>query len=64
MRRWRSTIDAWIRHACTLAGCNLTQEEWDEFVDRNRSYIRACPDLPSGHGAPPNAPAATSHHLD
>ncbi len=60
---WPISIDAWIRDACTLAGRNLRQEEWNEFVGRDRPYVRTCPNLPSGYGAPPDAPAAT-YHLD
>ncbi|MGH8896997.1 MAG: hypothetical protein ACRDZ4_08260 [Egibacteraceae bacterium] len=63
VRLWPATIDGWIRHACALAKRNLRQDEWNAFVDRNRPYIRTCPDLPPGYGAPSNAPAAT-YHLD
>ncbi len=62
VRLWPSSIDAWIRHACTLAGRNLRQEEWSQFLP-GRPYVRTCPDLPSGYGAPADAPAAT-YHLD
>ncbi|MGH8887081.1 MAG: WD40 repeat domain-containing protein [Egibacteraceae bacterium] len=50
VRLWPVTVDAWIRHACTLAGRNLRQEEWDRFVGLGRPYARTCPDLPSGYG--------------
>ncbi|MGH8884981.1 MAG: hypothetical protein ACRDYX_07390 [Egibacteraceae bacterium] len=63
MRLWPVTIDAWIRHACTLAKRNMTKDEWNEFVGPDRPYVRTCPDLPSGSGAPPDAPRAT-YHLD
>lgn len=62
VRLWPSSIDTWIRHACTLAGRNLRQEEWNQFLP-GRPYVRACPDLPSGYGAPADAPAAT-YRLD
>ncbi|MGH8908290.1 MAG: hypothetical protein ACRD0K_17725 [Egibacteraceae bacterium] len=61
VRLWPITVDAWIRHACTLAGRNLTQDEWDRFVGADRPYVRACPDLPSGTGAPADAPPAAYH---
>ena len=38
-----------------LAKRNLRHEEWNEFVGPNVPYVRTCPDLPSGYGAP--APA-------
>jgi hypothetical protein len=63
VRLWPITINAWIEHACTLAERNLTQQESNEFVGSDRPYVRACPDLPSGYGAPANAPAAT-YRLD
>ncbi|MGH8900141.1 MAG: hypothetical protein ACRDYA_00280 [Egibacteraceae bacterium] len=63
LRLWPATIDAWIRHACTLAKRNLRQDEWSEFVGRDQPYVRTCPDLPSGYGAPAGASAAT-YHLD
>ncbi|MGH8900993.1 MAG: hypothetical protein ACRDYA_04740 [Egibacteraceae bacterium] len=63
VRLWPITTDAWIRHACTLAKRNLRQDEWNQFVGPDRPYVRTCPDLPSGYGAPPNAPAA-AYRLD
>ncbi|MGH8904354.1 MAG: hypothetical protein ACRDYA_22390 [Egibacteraceae bacterium] len=63
VRLWPVTIDAWIRHACTLAKRDLTQDEWNQFVGPDRRYVRTCPDLPSGYGARANAPAAV-YHLD
>ena len=59
VRLWPVTLDGWIRHACALADRNLSQDEWDQFVGSERPYVRACPDLPSGLGAPVDAPAAT-----
>jgi len=63
VRLWPVTVEAWIEHACTLASRNLTQDEWDQFVGAGRPYVRTCPDLPSGSGAPADAPPAT-YHLD
>ncbi|MGH8895537.1 MAG: NACHT and WD repeat domain-containing protein [Egibacteraceae bacterium] len=63
VRLWPITVDAWIRHACTLAKRNLTKDEWDQFVGPDRPYVQTCPGLPSGLGAPVNAPAA-AYHLD
>jgi WD40 repeat protein len=59
VRLWPVTVEGWIRHACAVAGRNLTRGEWDEFVGADRPYVRTCPDLPSGDGTPANAPPAT-----
>jgi hypothetical protein len=64
VRLWPVTLDGWIRHACTLAKRNLTKDEWDQFVGPDRPYVRTCPDLPSGYGAPANAPAASYSRLN
>jgi WD40 repeat protein len=63
VRLWPLDIDEWVRHACALAGRNLRQEEWNEFIGRDRPYVRTCPELPAGHNAPADAPAAT-YELD
>jgi WD40 repeat protein len=57
---WPSGMDAWVRRVCTQAGRNLTQTEWDQYMV-GRPYVRTCPYLPSGYGAPSNAPAASYH---
>ncbi|MGH8898235.1 MAG: hypothetical protein ACRDZ4_14740 [Egibacteraceae bacterium] len=61
VRLWPLAIDLWLRHACTLAKRNLQQAEWNDFIGRDRPYIRTCLELPSGYGAPADAPAATYH---
>jgi WD40 repeat protein/DNA-binding SARP family transcriptional activator len=45
--RWPITVSAWERHACAVAGRNLTHEEWARFVS-GRSYAKTCPSLPAG----------------
>ncbi len=60
VRLWPVTIEGWTEHACMLADRNLTQAEWDEYVGRERSYVRTCPNLPPGPGAPLDASPATS----
>ncbi|MEA2587949.1 MAG: hypothetical protein QOH66_876, partial [Actinomycetota bacterium] len=57
---WPSGIDAWVRRVCTQTGRNLTQPEWNQYM-AGRPYLRTCPRLPSGYGAPGNAPAASYH---
>ncbi|MGH8933965.1 MAG: WD40 repeat domain-containing protein [Egibacteraceae bacterium] len=60
VRRWPVTLEAWVEHACSLAGRNLRQDEWDEFMGPSYTpYGRTCPDLPSGYKAPANAPTAS-----
>jgi WD40 repeat protein/class 3 adenylate cyclase len=44
---WATSIDAWRRHACHVAGRNLTREEWSRYVG-SRSYTAVCADFPSG----------------
>jgi WD40 repeat protein len=38
---WPATLRAWEQHACTVAGRNLTQEEWRRFVG-GRAYSKIC----------------------
>jgi predicted NACHT family NTPase len=64
VRLWPIGIDAWIRHACMVVKRNLRQDEWNQYVGTDKSYMRTCPDLPSGYGAPRSASAATYAHLD
>jgi WD40 repeat protein len=54
---WPSGIEAWVRHACDQAGRNLTQLEWDQYLP-GTTYVRTCPQLPSGYDAPRDAPGA------
>jgi WD40 repeat protein len=39
---WPATITAWEKHACSVAGRNLTHEEWSRFVGA-RPFARVCP---------------------
>ena len=38
---WPTTVSAWIAHACTVAGRNLTREEWQRYVPHRR-YASVC----------------------
>ena len=38
---WPTNVRAWERHACFVAGRQLTREEWSRFVGR-RAYKPAC----------------------
>ena len=57
---WPSGMDAWARRVCAQAGRNLTQPEWNQYMV-GRPYLRTCPCLLSGYGAPGNAPGASYH---
>ena len=39
--RWEVDPDAWSRHACRVAGRELTRAEWDEFVP-DQDYRPIC----------------------
>jgi WD40 repeat protein len=39
---WPTSPTAWGKHACKVAGRNLTREEWSRFVTGYR-YTRVCP---------------------
>jgi WD40 repeat protein/class 3 adenylate cyclase/tRNA A-37 threonylcarbamoyl transferase component Bud32 len=41
-QRWDVSPDAWSKHACRVAGRELTEAEWDEFVP-DQDYRRVCP---------------------
>jgi WD40 repeat protein len=53
---WDVDFDSWKDRACLRAGRNLTQAEWQRYVG-DKPYCRTCSGLPSGEGAPPDAPA-------
>ena len=40
-QRWEVSLDAWSRHACAVAGRELTRAEWQEFVP-DQDYRRVC----------------------
>jgi len=48
IRLWPTSMDAWTRHACTLADRNLRQDEWDTYLGPSKPYVRTCPGLPPG----------------
>jgi WD40 repeat protein len=39
---WPTSIAAWEQRACTVAGRNLTREEWSRYVTGHR-YAKVCP---------------------
>ena len=42
-RRYPMDTDAWIDHACEVAGRDLTEDEWNRFLP-NQAYRRTCTD--------------------
>ena len=58
VRTWDLTFDSWLPDGCKLVNRNLSISEWNELIP-GFPYHRTCPNLPSGTGAPPDAPAAT-----
>jgi WD40 repeat protein len=53
---WNMDEQSWIETLCARANRNLSREEWNQYVGAQRPYRRLCPRLPSGVGAPANAP--------
>ena len=48
---WPASVDAWMQHACSVAGRNFTHEEWARFVG-NRPYTQTCSaDVSDQHAA-------------
>ncbi len=45
MVAWDLDPQHWITAACTLAGRNLTREEWDTYLGDLRDYRSTCPDF-------------------
>ncbi|HJR80786.1 MAG TPA: hypothetical protein VJ821_11985, partial [Anaerolineales bacterium] len=43
---WNVDPQSWIEKACNIAGRNLTQAEWQQFVGPNIPYHATCLDLP------------------
>jgi WD40 repeat protein len=44
---WPIGLQAWMAHACAVAGRNFTHEEWRRFVP-GHAYSRTCPQFPAG----------------
>ena len=55
VRIWNMNAESLANLICERVQRNLTQDEWDRFVDFGIEYLRTCPNLPSGKDAPPNA---------
>jgi WD40 repeat protein len=56
-RLWNPWFTSWVEYGCALVNRNLSMTEWNQFV-QGRPYERTCPDLPSGDGAPADAPVS------
>jgi WD40 repeat protein len=48
IRLWDVSLESWIARACRIAGRNLSQDEWNQFVDPTRPYERTCAEFPPG----------------
>jgi hypothetical protein len=44
---WDFNPQHWATLACTIAGRNLTQSEWKQYMP-DRTYELTCPQLPPG----------------
>lgn len=42
---WNMHVPSWRHRLCDLAGRNLTQEEWDEFLPE-RPFQKTCKNQP------------------
>ena len=47
VRTWNIAPERLLDHACTVAGRNLTREEWRDVLP-DRPYQRTCPEYPDG----------------
>ncbi|WP_448611813.1 nSTAND1 domain-containing NTPase [Geodermatophilus sp. URMC 60] len=56
-RLWDPLFTSWVTVGCKLVNRNLSMANWNQLLP-GVPYERTCPDLPSGQGAPSNAPAA------
>jgi WD40 repeat protein len=43
---WNFNIESWKSTACIIAGRNLTQEEWKQYMPLGEAHQKTCPDLP------------------
>jgi WD40 repeat protein len=50
IRLWDLDPRSWQRRACTIAGRNLTQDEWRTYIGSSLHYERTCPQFPPGAG--------------
>jgi hypothetical protein len=44
---WNADPKSWVTTACRIAGRNLTQAEWHQYLP-DRPYQRTCSQWPSG----------------
>jgi WD40 repeat protein len=47
VREWDVSPEGLLEHACTVAGRNLSRQEWDDVLP-DRPYERTCPQYPDG----------------
>jgi hypothetical protein len=49
---WKTSLESWISRGCQIAGRNLSQDEWNQFINPGRPYQRTCKDFPPGQVRP------------
>jgi len=47
VREWSIAPERLLKHACAVAGRNLTRPEWEDALP-GRPYVRTCPEYPVG----------------
>jgi WD40 repeat protein len=47
LQRWAVGFEQWSERICTLAGRNLTRQEWEQFFP-DQTYRKTCPGYPEG----------------
>lgn len=47
VRRWNIAAERLLDQACTVAGRNLSRQEWDQVLP-DRRYQRTCTEYPPG----------------
>jgi WD40 repeat protein len=45
---WDPNVESWKRRACSIAGRNLTIDEWNLYIGKDIPYERTCPNRPTG----------------
>ena len=50
VRLWIASTEDLANMVCQKVLCNLTSQEWQQFMEDDIPYERTCPNLPSGEG--------------
>lgn len=49
--KWEADAKDWAARACSVAGRNLSRDEWKRYIGDTIPYHRTCPQFPDGEGA-------------